>query len=585
MHDLAESVAELAARAVALEEAGDLRAASECARRWAEAAPADPDAVTRLVELRLALAETQVAREAVARARALGLPEAVADELEGRCRASEGEPPGSDGDEDSAPAPAAPTDADVLRFLQAFSGRENVYARQWWSERGEGGYSPVREPLDFRVARSHLLGSVTVGAYVVRVDDTAGFLAFDLDIAKRALKTALGDPREGRRLRERAAAEALRLQRELEGLGLPALLEDSGYKGRHLWVLFDAPVPAAVARQAGTLFLALHGPRERDLSVEVFPKQDATRGSIGNLIKLPLGIHRRTGRRSRFLLPDGTPTPDPHGLLRAHPRVSPEALARAIDLLRSALAGSPETTQGAPTGDGGGSDADLPAAPAPPPPPPAWTAADFDVHPEVREIFSRCGVLAAIRRRVEEHRDLGHDERVVLAHAVGHSGAGVLAVNYLLDACVGTPPEEKLQTPLSGNPVSCAKIRKRVPHLAGREVCRCRFDFAPQRYPTPRLHLESPELASVLAAKSEPAPPAWDAIDRARVLGSLWAKRDAVLAEIADLEGRLIAEIGAAGGVLDLGDGVLKVLREPGEDPRLEWSPRGTPEGSDPCRR
>jgi hypothetical protein len=370
------------------------------------------------------------------------------------------------------------------------------------------------------------------------------------------------------------------MQERLAEAGLPALLEDSGYKGRHLWVLFQAPVPAAVARQTGTLFVALHGPKDRGLTVEVFPKQDATRGSIGNLIKLPLGIHRRTGRRSRFLLPDGTPAPDPHGLLRAHPRVDAAALESAIRTFQLELAGRPGI---APAPSPEADDAAPTPAPAPPPPPAAWTAADFDVNPEIRELFSRCGVLGAIRRRVEEHRELSHDERAVLVHAAGHSGAGVLAVNYLLDACIDTPPETRLQSPLAGNPVSCAKIRKRVPHLAGREVCRCRFDWAPARYPTPRLHLESPELASALAAKPDPAPRPWEAVERARALGVLWSRRDALLAEIADLEARLIGEIGAAGGLLDLGDGTLAVVRDPGEDPRLEWRPAQEAEGAREC--
>jgi hypothetical protein len=48
----------------------------------------------------------------------------------------------------------------------------------------------------------------------------------------------------------------------------------------------------------------------------------ATGGGIGNLIKLPLGIHPRTGRRSRLLQTEGTPRPDPYSLLRQQQRAA-----------------------------------------------------------------------------------------------------------------------------------------------------------------------------------------------------------------------------------------------------------------------
>lgn len=68
---------------------------------------------------------------------------------------------------------------------------------------------------------------------------------------------------------------------------------------------------------------------------------------------------------------------------------------------------------------------------------------------------------------------------------------GVLAVNYLFDASIDVPAEARLQTPLSGNPVSCPKIRKRIPHITGQVDCNHSFGFASDHYPTPRLHLQT----------------------------------------------------------------------------------------------
>jgi hypothetical protein len=197
--------------------------------------------------------------------------------------------------------------------------------------------------------------------------------------------------------------------------------------------------------------------------------------------------------------------------------VGREAIHAAIAALK--VRGSGVRPQAAEAGDGAEQEGAR-MWPAPPPAPPAWTAADFDTHPEVGHLIGRCPVLAALRDKAEKNRRLTHDEQVVVAHTLGHSGAGVLAVNYLLDRCVDVSPTAALKTPLSGNPMSCAKIRKRIPHITGSVPCHCRFDLAPEHYPTPRLHLRTLDPATLAQPASRPEPP-WDPVDRARLLGSL----------------------------------------------------------------
>lgn len=67
------------------------------------------------------------------------------------------------------------------------------------------------------------------------------------------------------------------------------LLEDSGQKGRHLWLFLERPVPAHVARGFGQALVRAHCPTDERLHLEVFPKQDRLdRKGLGNLVKLPL---------------------------------------------------------------------------------------------------------------------------------------------------------------------------------------------------------------------------------------------------------------------------------------------------------
>lgn len=196
-----------------------------------------------------------------------------------------------------------PTDSDCVRFCTLFAGQEGVYARQWVRQDGETGYSPVHEPLTPAVARCHLLGSYTVGIYPVRLDNTVTFFALDLDIDKAALQRAPGDPAYAQSLRETLHTEGPRLLSALQQLGFQPLFEHSGYKGRHYWVFLEHPETADTLHLLGRMLLAWQSLQlAPGLHLEFFPKQARLKGkNLGNLIKLPLGIHRRTGYRSRIL--------------------------------------------------------------------------------------------------------------------------------------------------------------------------------------------------------------------------------------------------------------------------------------------
>jgi hypothetical protein len=571
LRDDPEDVTALGRLATLYEERGEPEKAIECAEGWVRAAPGDAEAADRLLELLAGSERLERAREVLA---------TVADTLDrdrrsgwdARLKAATK----AEADEDE-PAPVGmPTDSDAVRFLHLFAGRENVYARQWSAEGGESGYTPVREPLTPTAVRNHLIGNVTLGVYPVRLDNTVTFFAFDVDIRKAALARARSSLAEARRIKDAVAAETEALRATLDGFGIPALLEDSGYKGRHLWVFLDTPEDAAVVRQFAGLLLKVAPSGCPDVQIEFFPKQATTGAGIGNLIKLPIGIHRRTGRRSRLLLADGTPAPDPYALLRQQARVSREALYAAIAALKARVA--PAEPPAAP------SEPDADAEPAPPDtavvrqvfpvPAPAWTAADFQTNPEVAHLLERCAVLRALKAKVEEHRRLTHDEQMVLVHSLGHSGAGVLAVNYLLDACVDVPPTARLQSPLAGNPVSCPKIRKRIPQITGAVPCNCRFDIGAGQYPNPRLHLATlPVPAASAPGLPAPAPPAWDPADRARALRVLRLKRQELEAEIAKVEADLQAYMESVGASeIAAGDGLLRLVQEEGAPGALIWT-------------
>jgi hypothetical protein len=73
------------------------------------------------------------------------------------------------------------------------------------------------------------------------------------------------------------------------------LVEDTGGRGYHLWILFEPPIPALVAYYVGRKF-----EQQPKVKCEVFPKQKVVE-AFGNLVKLPLGVHRKTGQRPKFV--------------------------------------------------------------------------------------------------------------------------------------------------------------------------------------------------------------------------------------------------------------------------------------------
>lgn len=397
-----------------------------------------------------------------------------------RRRAGVPEPP----PEPPEPPVDAVSDADLVRFCALFSGREDVHARMWRNG-AEVGYSPVDAPLTPELVRAHLAGSMTLGVYLVRADDSCGLACFDLDATRTAIEAAAGDAAATRVLRQEIAAEGLRWLGALRALGLDPLLEDSGWKGRHLWCFLPAPLPAAtVCAWARTTAAALR-PASSRLHVESFPKQGSVRtGGVGSLVKLPLGLHLRSGRRAALLDDAGAPVAAPFERLRVVTRVAlpaPPVSDNPADNIAAADAAEP------------------PLVPAPLPG--EWSEADFDASPQVGPVLRGCALLRATVEAALADRRLSHDAAVVLAHSLGHLPDGVRAVNYVYDRVPGFPPAQRLGSLLRGSPASCARIRQRLPDLAARFPCECPAAVGPGQYAHPLLHGEL-EAARAPATRS-----------------------------------------------------------------------------------
>src|SRR5947209_6660005 len=166
------------------------------------------------------------------------------------------------------------SDEEVRVLVQACIGRRDDYAVQ----REDGRYLRVRLPLELEDVRRHLLGVETMGTYVIDEAVCCRFAVFDADSLE-------------------GLVQLLGVQRRLASDGVASALEGSR-RGGHLWVFFASPVAAALVRR----WLLPYCPS----GVEFYPKQDtASYEHPGSLVRVPLGVHRRSGRRYPFLVPDG----------------------------------------------------------------------------------------------------------------------------------------------------------------------------------------------------------------------------------------------------------------------------------------
>ena len=176
----------------------------------------------------------------------------------------------------------------VRKFLDLFSGREDVFAYQT-----EQGYYPVRRKMNSQDVVEHLEGQKTLGVYVLRSDNSVKFCAFDVDLKKDLSQ----DYSNSMQLCRDVVVE-LRERLKLENI--KNYVEFSGNKGYHVWIFFDRWIQAYKVRfvlKSIAESLSLH----EEISVEIFPKQSDHEGGLGNLIKLPLGIHKKTSNRCVFV--------------------------------------------------------------------------------------------------------------------------------------------------------------------------------------------------------------------------------------------------------------------------------------------
>ena len=242
-----------------------------------------------------------------------------------------------------------PVEEKIRLFRSLFRGRGDIYARRFESRKtGRSGYAPacanewVRGicekprikcaecphrrflPMTDEVIRWHLSGAdaegkpFVAGIYPLLADDSCWFVAIDFD-------------KSGWREDASACLETCR------HLDLPAALERSrSGNGAHLWLLFEEPLPASLARRLASHVLTETMERRPQVGLDsydrLFPNQDTMpQGGVGNLIALPLQKAPRDQANSIFLNEDLAPWPDQWSYLATVRKLAREQVEKTVE--------------------------------------------------------------------------------------------------------------------------------------------------------------------------------------------------------------------------------------------------------------
>lgn len=375
---------------------------------------------------------------------------------------------GTETQDDGKQIPVARITAEWLTaFSSLFVGREDVYGEEELLKGNKRQVVSRLEPLTDEVLKAHFSGQRTVATYIQRTNQTVKYLIIDIDISKRLLLG--GEEQEQiKKYLPKAAARTAEMLKLLEQMGVQGYVENSGYRGYHVWIFFTEWVPTRYVLMLTEILADKLSDQDEDISIEFFPNKARVRaGTLGQSIKLPGGLHMKSGKRSGFCGENFEPVEMTYEFLTGIAKYTPMALKRII----GTLSGTEKETKKHELNK------------------------SLDGYPElpqnVKVVVERCNLVRYLCQKAQATGYLSHFERLTVLYVFGHLGEeGKAFVHTVMEFTLNYQYHvtEKFIQKLPAKPVSCLKLRDQYKQITAEYGCSCNFKRTKNCYPSPVLH-------------------------------------------------------------------------------------------------
>ncbi|MCD8148458.1 MAG: hypothetical protein LUE92_02620 [Clostridiales bacterium] len=207
------------------------------------------------------------------------------------------------------------------------------------------------------------------------------------------------------------------------------------------------------------------------MTLEFFPNQTRIRaGKFGQYIKLPLGVHIRSARRSFFLDEQMSPVENYQEYLSG---IAKYTLGAVRKILAAQTADSTQKTQPASRKVDENLDA-------------------FGPVPEaIRIVLEHCSLMRYLCQKARTTGYLSHLERQSVLYVFGHMGEeGKEFVHAVMSFTLNYQYHvtQKFIVKMPEKPISCVKLREQYKLITAEYGCSCNFKRTKNCYPSPVLH-------------------------------------------------------------------------------------------------
>lgn len=399
--------------------------------------------------------------------------------------------------------PVLPTEENVQLLMTMFKGRTGVHAVQ--TRMGKSwGYIPEKREMTAEDLRKHLGGEKTLGIYLTDLNNTSRLMVMDLDVRKAWLNAYGNSPEERKRINGLIKNSCDQMSEVCQMAGLEPLIETSGNKGLHFWFFGGDDFACRYWRSLGNWLVSKLRNIPEELSWEVFPKQDRVAADgLGNLVKLPLGTHQKTGRKSYFVDRQTLqPFPEQISVLRQAARICRgdfEKILGAITVDNCADTGTIAEKQGGnavefkpfrAAGDTGGSMAEA-----------AKNYENLNLavriplperHTlEIEKLLAGCRPMWEILEKARYEKALSEEQKHAFIYIFAHLGEeGRVFIHQVMNQLPDYQPDavNAMIRAVPPNAPGCGRIRKRIPELCGVDRCNCQFRLPAGSYASPVIH-------------------------------------------------------------------------------------------------